>query len=652
MFNKYLGYDQVELTYKQFTLVTVSVMIASLFLILFLLTWILHIAILVLTKRTQQKGTKTRVSTHSKFENDSKLDHFDDSLSEEKSDYDAFEIPSLSHIDYNTINSSKNMVEEQKAVNDQKYVIFIKQNEGYIPLKLWTIWSELCTLMSLLLEIDVLAGLGYLDVTSVYFIGKYLIWISFIGIVYLRTKSIFGTFSILAIFYCSSVTFFGSGIWLASHNQSLDGYKYGMFKLSTSFMRSNYASTWPKDKVPWITYLTLPENSVNEMFVNFHINQASCGNTVWKPIFKYTKYDSIHDESSWIEGDAVLSEYESLPTESESRNIFTTLLKNLEENTEYGFSVSIPDQTDTQIYFFKTINSDRFTIVNGGDIGINEEARQMNTHGLNNIDPDLIMIGGDISYDNNFPEWYRATDQILIEIPHFKTFSNNHIKLIPMIMSPGNHDFGMNSINHIQLTQNKHEPLFKHYYPQNTDSAGKVPSLLDKNAYFYHLIGDSVLIISLDSGYVSDIDGAQKQFLENILSKYSNVPIKIVHYHEPIYPSWSYDENKYTRLAKKHWVPLFEQYNVTVVFENHAHRLKRTYPLINGQKSENGVYYVGDGAWGAIGSPCESINTDIIQVDKIVNHVWIVDVQGTNQVNLKAIGLDQQILDSFTINLN
>ena len=101
---------------------------------------------------------------------------------------------------------------------------------------------------------------------------------------------------ILIVAFCFSTTTFGSGACLASHNRLLDGInidQYGGLKLSTSFSRMLEPSTCPKSRVPCLTYLTLPEDSVHEMFVNFHINTDSWQNKIWTPYFKYTRYDNL-----------------------------------------------------------------------------------------------------------------------------------------------------------------------------------------------------------------------------------------------------------------------------------------------------------------------------------------------------------------------
>jgi hypothetical protein len=42
--------------------------------------------------------------------------------------------------------------------------------------------------------------------------------------------------------------------------------------------------------------------------------------------------------------------------------------------------------------------------VAGGDIGNNRESKKMNDEVVRLQNPDVLMVGGDIAYDNNFPE--------------------------------------------------------------------------------------------------------------------------------------------------------------------------------------------------------------------------------------------------------
>ena len=96
------------------------------------------------------------------------------------------------------------------------------------------------------------------------------------------------------------------------------------------------------------------------------------------------------------------------------------------------------------------------------------------------------MIGGDGSYDNNFSEWFRADDLMLKHLPHSHIDpSTGYIKLIPIILSSGNHEYGVSSYHETTLKFSQYEPLFKHYFPQNS-ILGEIPKI--EVIKFYKLI--------------------------------------------------------------------------------------------------------------------------------------------------------------------
>lgn len=108
-------------------------------------------------------------------------------------------------------------------------------------------------------------------------------------------------------------------------------------------------------------------------------------------------------------------------------------------------------------------------------------------------------------------------------------------RLVPIINAAGNHDFGVNSGGNVKIKHNSHEPLFKHYYPQNTHY-GYLPSVHQRKSFHYHVFGNTTIVIAIDSGYDITLGGQQMEWLEDTLKKYSNLT-KFVVYHEPIYPA-------------------------------------------------------------------------------------------------------------------
>lgn len=125
-------------------------------------------------------------------------------------------------------------------------------------------------------------------------------------------------------------------------------------------------------------------------------------------MFEFKKVESeedVREEKKWNWADVVKGEYESPENEYSKRNIFTVLLKNLEPNSKYAFRISEPSWLDEkqEIFSYKTFDPSKIKILDGGDVGNNYITEQMNEKVVSKMDADLIMVGGDIAYDNNLP---------------------------------------------------------------------------------------------------------------------------------------------------------------------------------------------------------------------------------------------------------
>ena len=227
--------------------------------------------------------------------------------------------------------------------------------------------------------------------------------------------------------------------------------------LTTAMIRKFYPSSWPSGNKPCLVYATLPENGLNEVFINFHINLDSCKNQECHPSFEYRKYDEENvDNQTWKLGDTIKGEYESPSSEYSRRHIFTVLLKNLTPNTTYIFRVteSSWNNSDSHLYSYKTFDTENIVIINGGDVGNGDLPMKMNKNVVNKIKADMIMIGGDIVYDNNVPHCYQAMDHFLMRLNHnYRDDRTNTTRVIPILLAPGNHDLGV--IPYIYLKNNK-----------------------------------------------------------------------------------------------------------------------------------------------------------------------------------------------------
>ena len=103
--------------------------------------------------------------------------------------------------------------------------------------------------------------------------------------------------------------------------------------------------------------------------------------------------------------------------------------------------------------------------------------------------------------------------------------------------------------------------------------------------------------------------------------------------HVPAYPSVRTFESKDGETGtgagnRKHWVPLFERYNVDAVFEHHDHTYKRTHPLADGLVNPKGIFYLGDGSWGKIRTPATPQARPYLAVTDEAYHLSVHRIEG------------------------
>ena len=169
----------------------------------------------------------------------------------------------------------------------------------------------------------------------------------------------------------------------------------------------------------------------------------------------------------------------------------------------------------------------------------------------------------------------------------------------------------------------------------------------DRPSYNVLDFGDYMSLIALDSGHVSSIPGAQTGWLGAVLEARKERPHLFPVYHVPAYPSHRSYNGLTSRRVREHWVPLFEEYNVRVAFENHDHTYKRTKPIRRGEVSEDGIVYLGDGAWGDVGIRSGGSREEWY-IEKFVatNHAIIVTLRGDEQ-EYEVVNLDGKVIDRY-----
>ncbi len=290
------------------------------------------------------------------------------------------------------------------------------------------------------------------------------------------------------------------------------------------------------------------------------------------------------------------------------------------EGSENEYRIrTLPDTLDRPLSF-----------VTGGDMYTSAiRMREVSTHAAAK-DPWFAAIGGDWAYADGNPaqvsRWFR-----MMEIWQ-ETMVTTTGHLVPFVPAIGNHEvqggYGVNP----DLA-----PLYYTFF-------GKP----DRRGYYAMDAGDYLSIIVLDSNHTSSVSGKQKEWLQTMLSERRRVEHVFPIYHVAGWPSFRDPELYHPTQVNRHWVPIFENYGLGLVFENHDHTFKRTKPIRNNSVDEDGVVYIGDGAWGVTTrEPASPSDRWYLEKSSAENHFWQVTISRGTRV-MTAINISGEIIDQFT----
>ncbi len=238
--------------------------------------------------------------------------------------------------------------------------------------------------------------------------------------------------------------------------------------------------------------------------------------------------------------------YSAIESDSTDFLYHSSRIGGLEPETSYAYRVG-NEQEWSKWHFFQTAsaNGGSFSFIYFGDLQnrLVETCKEVVDKAYN-VCPDAafaIKVGDLVNYgswDQQWEEWYIASDSI--------------VRRIPIAPLPGNHEYGGS------LT-----PFWKVLFalPENG------PKGLNETAYYFDCNG--VRIVALNS--MEKIE-EQAQWLDNVLKDHTN-NWTIVSMHYPLYSSTGGRDN---RRLRKHWQPVFDKRNVDLVFAGHDHTYSRT----------------------------------------------------------------------------
>ncbi len=172
----------------------------------------------------------------------------------------------------------------------------------------------------------------------------------------------------------------------------------------------------------------------------------------------------------------------------------------------------------------------------------------------------------------------------------------------------------------------------------------------------------SIFLLDTDHGKGTTVAGEpQTVWLSQNLETRRHIPHLFPVYHVPAYSSVRSPDGGGKDRIRNNWLPLFEQNGVRVVFENHDHAYKRTYPMRNGQKDSRGIVFIGDGAWGVGAREIVSRQVEddreiwydegsewprYLKKAESANHFILVTLHGTHQ-HFIMIDNDNNVIDEF-----
>jgi len=304
-----------------------------------------------------------------------------------------------------------------------------------------------------------------------------------------------------------------------------------------------------------------------------------------------------------------------MPIEEKRYQCWVDLI-NLNPDTTYYAMAFMNDINGKELKFRTGPLDNEFTFISGGDLSWNNYSIPILKY-LSQKEPLFAIVGGDISYDNGDPFCYRVWDLWFKNWDLYMKTPNNYS--IPILTAIGNHEAG-------GFMQDRYYNTFSiRIFPHQTNLTLIDPNL--RNTYHQHILSNNAAIIVLDSWAHSNPKD-QKDWLNNILSKMNQIRNKFAVYHASIYPWRVIQDNQIEKpiidSMKINWLPLFDQYQMTAVFENHIHAYKKTFPLRNGTRNIPGTLYLGDGQMGVGGTSAPFSGNPLIQEGGLFSHYYVI----------------------------
>ncbi|WPJ96782.1 metallophosphoesterase family protein [Coraliomargarita algicola] len=314
----------------------------------------------------------------------------------------------------------------------------------------------------------------------------------------------------------------------------------------------------------------------------------------------------------------------------EDRELYHVRLDALEAATTYYLIVGNAAQGYSEEVKIRTLPGDDSPLrfVTGGDMGTSEATRIFLRQAASHA-PQFAVIGGDIAYANGNLKSVGSWDQWLQY--YTEEMRTPDGLQIPLVLAIGNHE--------VKGSYNKpksHAPFYFGFFAQDIE-----------RSYFSIKFSPHFALLVMDSGHIAS-HASQSDWLASTLESYQNIEHVAAVYHVPLYPSHRGFMDWYSREGRTHWAPLFDEFGLTVAFENHDHTFKRSHLIKNEAPTTDGTgtLYLGDGCWGREPRGIDYRQRTYLKKSGSIQHFWLVDA-APEAMKYQAIDIDNEVFDIY-----
>ncbi|HRK32987.1 MAG TPA: metallophosphoesterase family protein [Candidatus Hydrogenedentes bacterium] len=383
-------------------------------------------------------------------------------------------------------------------------------------------------------------------------------------------------------------------------------------------------AAYAEPKQIYLTYSGAPENSIDINIiqrekvpsVEVHFDTAAKGT----------------DPAAYA--NHIVAEYKQTVMEiCDRRALYVARLTGLKPGTVYHFIAGEAKYGMSKERKFRTLpGGDKpIRFVNGGDMGADGKLIPLLTL-AGKEDPDFGLIGGDLAYENgllgNFATWDKwldSWDQLMVTTDG---------RMVPMVTAIGNHEVN----RYAGEDQEMRSPWYIGYFGRQADSI-----------YYKRQFGDNLVVFFLDSGHLTPHEGKQTEWLKAEMANHANTKYKFAAYHVPLYPAHRDYEGTGSVLGRTHWLPVFDEFGLTLGLEHHDHVFKRTKRLKGNEVvKKGGTVFIGDGCFGRGTRTIDPQPRWYNEKEMTEEHFWVVDV-AKRGIKLKAVNEDGKVIDKFAL---